>query len=241
MLGLKRQKPTSKALLDLKRQKPTSKALARAILEDARPYHPMNDTIEAGMKRPDAAFHARWQMLAAAISEYQPSNFCDLGCAEGFYVRRVAREHGIMSIGFDNSPTRLRWAMAQSELDDDWNAGFVRMDLSSESIATMPQFDAVACMSLLHHITHHAGIDEARAVLRGIAAKTRKFMAFDMGGPEETSNSWAGSLSMLAGDVDANIAALLRDSGFATVRILGHTQGYDSTAMRALFVALPAR
>src|SRR5690606_27422742 len=108
-------------------------------------------------------------------------------------------------------------------------------DLTTESLRSIPSFDMIACMSLMHHIIYRRGMEEARSMLQVIAAKTRKCMVFDMGGPAETENPWAESLSDLAGDVDANIVSLLQNTGFTNVCVVGSTVGYGTAVKRSMF------
>jgi cyclopropane fatty-acyl-phospholipid synthase-like methyltransferase len=218
----------------------TSADLARAILADSKSYHPLGSYVSARMKRPEEAFHQRWQIVSRVIHEYAVSNFCDLGCAEGYYVRHAAREHGIFAVGIEKDRKRLRSAVALSELDKDWSCAFMQMKITSNTIRGIPQFDMIACMSLLHHVIHRSGISEAKALLCEVGKKVTKCMVFDMGGPNEDANGWASSLCMLQGDVDANIASLLSECGFRNIAVLGHTTGYDTSAVRGLFVAEPS-
>ena len=222
-----------------RRKRNTAADLAQAILAEAKSYHPLGYYASSRMKRPEEAFHQRWQIVSRVIQEYSASNLCDLGCAEGYYVRRAACEHGIFAVGIDKDSRRLRSAVALSELDQDWSCAFMQMDITSTTIRGIPQFDLIACMSLLHHVIYHNGFSEAKALLSEIAKKASKCMVFEMGGPNEDANKWASSLSMLAGDVDANIANLLSECGFRNITILGRTMGYDTSALRGIFVAEP--
>ena len=218
----------------------TAADLARAILAETKSYHPLGRYVSARLKRPEEAFHQRWHIVSRVIQEYAASNFCDLGCAEGYYVRRAACEHRIFAVGIDNDRKRLRSAVALSELDQDWSCAFIQMDITSTTIRGIPQFDMIACMSLLHHVIYRNGFSEAKALLCEIARKATKCIVFDMGGPNEDANKWASSLSMLAGDVDANIANLLAECGFRNINVLGHARGYDTSALRGIFVAEPS-
>ena len=210
------------------------------MLAETRPYHPLGDYVPARLKRPEGAFHQRWQMVSRVIQEYGASNFCDLGCAEGYYVRRAAHEHGIFAVGIDSSRKRLRSALAVSELDKNWSCAFMRMEITGQTIKAIPQFDMIACMSLLHHVIYRNGFGEGKALLREIAKKATKCMVFDMGGPDEDANVWAPSLSMLDGDVEANIANLLAECDFRNIKLLGCTTGFNSSALRPMFVAEPS-
>ena len=101
------------------RSRKSAREFARAILAEIEPYHPLDAHGPARKKRAEEAFHQRWRMISDVIKEYDAKNFCDLGCAEGYYVRRAATDHGIFAIGIDNDPKRLRCAMALSMLDGD--------------------------------------------------------------------------------------------------------------------------
>ncbi len=213
---------------------------ARFLIATSRPYHPLGSHRRAGPARPQAEFETRWHYLSSALKTYDAHSFCDLGCAEGHYIRNAAAE-GIFAVGVDNDPKRLRLAAAVAMLDDAWSGAFHLTDINPKTIQQLPTFDVIACMSLLHHVIHQRGIDEARALLAAIAKRTGRCMIFDMGGPGEIENSWASSLWMLSGNVDRNIGQLLAEAGFTTIRIVGHTAGYNSTARRAIFIAEPPR
>src|SRR5688572_3786278 len=49
------------------------------------------------MQRPAEAFEIRRQFVSDALHTHGAQNYCDLGCAEGFYVRRVAIEHRVFA------------------------------------------------------------------------------------------------------------------------------------------------
>lgn len=214
-------------------------AAAHAILRRGKAYHPLGSYGGAEKGRSAETFERRWEMLSTALSEYGAANFCDLGCAEGYYVRNAAREHKIFALGIDRNTTMLRRATAVSLLDADLSCAFMQLELTSKTLYMVPSFDAISCMSVLHHIIRRRGMKEAKSMLRAIASKTRKFFIFDMGSPEETENHWAKHLSALAGDVENNIAKMLTECGFRNVRVVGHSDGYNSTAQRPMFVGEP--
>lgn len=218
-----------------------SRLAARITIATARPYHPLGGHRQAKLARSGDAFNTRMQLLSDAIKRYEAQSFCDLGCAEGHYVRHAANDHGLFSVGVDGDPERLRRAAAVAILDEDWSSGFVQMDITCDSLRRLPPFDIIACMSLLHHIIHRRGLDEAHLLLSAIAEKASKCMIFDMGGPDEIENPWAGSLSMLSGDVDQRIGEMLARCGFKNIQVVGKTAGFNSTVTRSMFIAEPVK
>lgn len=217
------------------------KNLAKLILSEGQTYHPLGKYGKAAMARPDAAFYERWNLMAPLLLQSGAKNFCDLGCAEGFYVRQASQEFGIFSVGIDNDRKRLDRAIALNLLYENHQAAFIQMEISSHSLYALPPFDVVACMSLLHHVIFHQGLEQAEDLLRVLSSKVRKMLFFDMGGPDEQGNEWADSLLMLRGNVDVKITQLLLRSGFTSVRPLGKTLGYATNATRTLFTAEPTR
>lgn len=210
-------------------------------IKSSRPYHPLGDRQQAKLQRPNKAFEQRWDYVSQALGSCQARSFLDLGCAEGYYVRRAALEHGVFAIGIDKSPRRLRQANALALLENDSRCSFLDMEINSASISRLPVFDVVSCMSLLHHVIHHQGISEARALMRAISERTGKYMLFDMGGPGESSNVWAPSLSEFSGNVPANIAFFLKECGFDRVEVIGTSMGYGEPVEREFFIAEPTQ
>src|SRR5690606_38775192 len=127
----------------------------------------------AGSPRPHEAILHRWKLIEPLLDQYDINNFCDLGCAEGYYVRQVALK-GIPAIGIDCNEKRFRRASSVSLIDGvrlPWC--FLPMNINRESIRGLPKFDMVACMSLIHHVIYRQGIDESRAILKEIAILTK--------------------------------------------------------------------
>lgn len=87
--------------------------LARRVIAYAKPYQPLGSHATVAMARPAEAFEKRWEMVSQVLQEYHAASFCDLGCAEGYYARRAASEHGLFSIGIDSEAGMVGFA---------WNA-----------------------------------------------------------------------------------------------------------------------
>lgn len=215
-----------------------SAALAREVVSSGRPYQPLGTHRGASQLRSNEAFEARWLMISMVLRECEARNLCDIGCAEGMYVRRAAAL-GIFSIGIDYEPQRIRYANAVSELDQDWSSGFVRMSVDKNTIGILPCFDVVLFMSVFHHMVLHQGYDAAREILRAVARIVKKRMIFDTGGPDEPMTGKSEAMSFLSHDSDRDIIALLIECGFKDVRTIGSAQGFGEGTKRTMFVATP--
>src|SRR5690606_21299589 len=118
---------------------------ARLHLAVTPGYHPMGTYRRAGSPRPHEAILHRWKLIEPLLDQYDINNFCDLGCAEGYYVRQVALK-GIPAIGIDCNEKRFRRASSVSLIDGvrlPWC--FLPMNINRESIRGLPKFDMVAC------------------------------------------------------------------------------------------------
>ena len=49
----------------------------------------------------------RWEAIAAAIREYEVGSVLDVGCAEGWFLRRAAKDFGCFSLGVEALDRRL--------------------------------------------------------------------------------------------------------------------------------------
>lgn len=122
-----------------------------------KPYQPTEGANFISQKRPDSVFSKRWRIVSDAIKEYRPKNLLDIGCAEGFFARRAALEHGLFSLGCEYNWRPLGVGAALAELKDEQGYGFVRIFLTSATLKKLPKFDIVVCFSVLHHVVKEGG------------------------------------------------------------------------------------
>jgi hypothetical protein len=163
----------------------------------------------------------------------------EIGCAEGYFVRRAAQELGLFSLGVEGDWSRVGVGMALAEIRDERRYGFAFGIFSPDEIRAIPAFDIVVCFSVVHHVIKLANVEAGLEFLRALAAITKQRFLFDMGGPEETSHSWAAQLAFLGPNVDEGIRRLLEQAGFSDVQIVGHTPGHRDAARRSIFSCAP--
>jgi len=188
--------------------------------------------------RPAEAFETRFEHVRKTVHEVKARNILDIGCAEGYMIRRAAKELGTFAVGLEMNRRRIRVSNAESELNDGRNYGIIPCGVDLELLECIPRFDVVICFSVLHHVVRQHGREAAVKFLTSIRRVTRHRFLFDMGNPEETASDpeWGSVLAFLKGDVVGNNRALLESAGFVDVKHVADTPGYVQTAVRPLFV-----
>ena len=181
----------------------------------------------------------RIKVVLDTVESVGADTVIDLGCAEGYFVRRVA-ESGCLAIGVDADVRRLALAQWSLTLDGVDNFGFVRSQISSELLGRLPTSDVTVCLSLLHHVMYEHGEEYASTLVKGIAARTRKAMVFEMGQSNEIEFGWSKHLPDMGNDPHDWIADFLTRSGFASVRKALIVPSYNSDVGRATLVATPS-
>lgn len=201
-------------------------------------YHPVSlqgETLQPGQR----ACIDRWAMIAGELRAAGARSLLDLGCAEGYFVRRAAGELGCFALGVDGDFTRLLVAQTCALEDRVEGAAFALATIDAALLARLPVFDAVVFLSVMHHVMYEHGVDHARDLLRAIRERTRLCLLFDMGQSNETGNDWARLLPDMGTEPAAWIAGFLRSAGFAAVEKIGETDSWKNDAPRSVFVARP--
>lgn len=181
----------------------------------------------------------RWQLIAQQITRVGATSLVDLGCAEGYFVRRAAAETGCVALGVDGDVRRLMVAQTAAIADGDDRAGFMLAPISPDFLNRLPIFDVVLYQSMLHHVMYEHGIDRSLEILRLIRRKTAKVLIFDMGQSNETARAWARLLPDMGPDPHTWIQSFIESAGFSDVRKIGETDAYREQVRRAVFVATP--
>jgi SAM-dependent methyltransferase len=213
------------------------KVVIDRLIKRERPYHPISiegKLVSAG----ERGCTDRWAVIDEVLTKY-PGAVLDLGCAEGYFVQRAAQEHGCFVLGVDADVRRLTIAQDVNLFNKNERAGFMYAHITPEFLATLPTFDTVIFLSVLHHVMYEHGVDYARDFMKLIREKTAKSLIFDMGQSNETMREWAGLLPDMGADPYEWIADFIRSCGFSEVIRAGETDAYKSDVRRALVVAHP--
>ncbi len=219
ILGLKR-KPTAQSGVKLR-------DAARDLILNGRPYQPILDIKPASRGRVHDAFEERWKLISAVIERTGARSYCDIGCAEGYYLSRAAKEHGLFAIGVDRKEARLQYTTAAALLQG-LSFGILKLEITPDSVEALPAVDLISCMSVMHHIVNLQGIDAARSILGTISRKAAKGFIFDIGRCDAVH---------VGSDPDADTIEFLKSGGFTSVELLGRASTEVDVKDRPLFLA----
>jgi len=211
--------------------------IVRRLAKQFEPYQPL---VMAGkiIAPGERGCSDRWAVINQVLSE-GPCTVLDLGCAEGYFASRAAQEHGCFSLGVDADVRRLTVAQELNLINRNERAGFMYAHLTPEFLGTIPRFDVVILVAVLHHVMYEHGVDYAREFMKRIRAKTGASLIFEMGQSNETAMAWASHLPDMGANPHEWIRDFLLSCGFSEVAKAGETDAYQSSARRGVFVAHP--
>jgi 2-polyprenyl-3-methyl-5-hydroxy-6-metoxy-1,4-benzoquinol methylase len=218
-----------------------ARILLRAAFQSIRPkrlYEPVDIAGRRYAEKRDA--QARWKAIAEAVEHYGARNVLDVGCAEAWFLRQCAENYGCFAVGIEANPRRVLLGELARLHDGAGKVAVLQAMLSPEDIESLPAFDLVLCLSVVHHVMRQGGVEGARAFLRALATRTRKAMLFEMGTSEEKALQWTGVLPDMPRGQEAFVSELLASAGFLNIRPVVETPGLRGDAARILFVAEPA-
>jgi hypothetical protein len=207
----------------------------RVAKAGGRPYQP----VEIKGKRYDNLRDSdtRWQAIAQVLREHEVRNVLDVGCAEGWFARRAATELRCFTLGIEAGDATIVGELARLH-DRAERIAVMRAFMTPEAIRTLPKFDAVLCLSVLHHVIRGFGLASAEQFLKALASRVEKVFLFEIGTADESS--WTEALPSFEGGQEAFVRSLLERSGFRNVRVIGETAAFHREAPRLLFAAEPA-
>jgi hypothetical protein len=124
-------------------------------------------------------------------------------------------------------------------LENAQGIGFAYSRLTPDFIRSLPKFDVVFFLSILHHVIIEHGVCYARNMMEAVRSKTEMRLIFDMGQSDEQDLEWSKSLPVMLPDPAAWITAFLSQCGFSRVDVIGDSSGYGGRNRRVLFMAMP--
>jgi hypothetical protein len=160
----------------------------------------------------------------------------DIGAAEGWFVRRAASDLGCFAIGVEASDRGILGELSRLH-DRVERTATLRALVTAEELRAWPKFDAVICMSVVHHIARAHGLAQAEAFVASCASRAAKVLIFEMGTADEAS--WERTLPDMAQGQEQFVCALLGRCGLTNVRVIAETDAYQKGATRLLFAAEP--
>lgn len=181
----------------------------------------------------------RWNAIEKVIDSSGSRSLIDLGCSEGYYVIQSARKGLPFSVGVDFDQRRMFTCVNQVVINDLPHAGFLMGVVEPDFIDSLPTFDAVIFLSVLHHLLYQQGLDYCRDILTKLHAKVGKVMFFEMGQSDEHKESWASKVPDMGADPHKWIEQLVLDCGFSKAEKIALAPSYAGEIQRAVFAVYP--
>jgi hypothetical protein len=201
-----------------------------------RPYQP----VEIGGRRFSNVRDSdgRWQAIAAVLRRHGVRNVLDVGCAEGWFIRRAAVDLHCFAVGIE-ATDRITVGEFSRLHDRVERVAAIRSLVSASDLAALPKFDAVICMSVVHHIIRAYGLATAGEFVTALAWRVEKVLIFEIGTAEESA--WTQHLPELNQGQEVFVRDFLERCGLINVRVIADSPAYHREVQRLLFVAEPAR
>jgi SAM-dependent methyltransferase len=182
---------------------------------------------------------SRWAAIAKVLTEHGARSVLDVGCAEGWLIRRAATDLGCFAIGVEASDRVLTGELSRLH-DNVERAATIKSRLTPEDIRALPKFDAVLCLSVVHHVIRKDGVGVAEEFINALSSRAGKVVVFEMGTSDESGLSWSAQLPDMPKGQDAFVAALLERSGLVNIRRIGASDAFHGSGQRLLYTAEPA-
>ena len=212
--------------------------LIRSAFRVAKGFGRTYEPVEIGGRRfaNSRDTDARWTAISQVLQDYGAKNVLDIGCAEGWLIRRAAAECNCFAVGIEASDRVIVGELARLH-DRVEGVATARAFMTPEAIRALPQFDAVLCLSVLHHVIRGFGIGTAEEFLRALASRVLKVLIFEIGTADESA--WTSVLPEVRHGQETFVTDLLERSGFHRVRVIAESEAFHREVNRILFVAEP--
>lgn len=231
-------------LRSVRRRTPRGSRLRRNAVRGVRialdeygvqPYQPLfGISAPSTTNQRDRGVGERWDLLDPVLP--RSGSALDVGCQYGWFTFKLA-ERGLNTIGIDDQLRTIEVARALTLTTTIASVGFWRLNVDLDSARSLPDVETMLLMSVFHHWARSQGQDYAEKLLRAVVAHCSSHLVFETGGPLESAHEWSSTLDFMLPDPNTYSENLLRDAGFADVRRLGSTSGYQHIGSRVLFLA----
>ncbi len=202
-------------------------------------YEPI--MISKKLYKSNREWEKRWKAISEIIKEYDIKNLMDIGCSEGWFLRRAAEDFSCFAIGIEASKPTLMLAETARLYDLVEGMAIIKCKLNADTATSLPKCDAILCLSVLHHVVRENGFDNARKFLKALATKTNKVFIFEMGTSEEHKLGWSKKMPLMKEGQEKFLITLLSNCGFKNIRQIAKTPGIKKDADRILFAAEPIK
>lgn len=117
----------------------------------------------------------RWELISSHLDERDQS-LLDIGCNIG-QLTRYAADKGLLSLGID--PLQRAIASAREANHDVPHLAFMRSEVTPETVAKIPSFDVILCLSVYHYWMEFYGEAAAWSLVERLIARSRRKFFFE--------------------------------------------------------------
>jgi SAM-dependent methyltransferase len=117
----------------------------------------------------------RWEIIRAQLGA-EDGSLLDVGCNAGLLTRRAA-ERGLVALGCDIMPAAV--ARATRIHRGTPGLAFMQLEITPQTIARLPSFDVVLCLSVHHYWVKAFGEAAAWDMMRTLVGKARRKLFFE--------------------------------------------------------------
>jgi len=181
----------------------------------------------------------RWSAIKKVIGKYEAETIMDIGCAEGFFLKKAAEEYDCFSIGIDMNEERLKLGELTRLYDGAENYAVIKASLNPSKIRKLPKVDVILCLSVVHHIIKSNGMSLAISFVQELVKKTNKAIVFEIGTSDE--KSFLGRMPNMPDGQEFFVKKFLEDAGCKNISILNESKSIKKDSIRLMFVAEPIK
>lgn len=182
-------------------------------------------------------WQTRWDLIKQELESYKAESVLDIGCAEGWFLRRAAEDLGCFAIGVEMDSKRIVPAELARLHDDLDRFAIIKAKLDPETILKLPTCDVVLCLSVVHHVIRRGGVGAAKAFVKALSTRANKALIFEMGTAEEKEMKWAQNLPEMPEGQDLYLRRFLESCDLVNIRNLGKSLSYSKETERSLYLA----
>ncbi len=203
------------------------------VLKDYQP-HPFKDNTSSKLKR--NCYDRLREINSRLPIDRENYSYLDIGCHTGFFLFKLVNKKTGFGLGIDHGITEIMTATQIANNYNYKNINFMNFEINPNNVNSLPDFDVVIFLSIFHHLVRYYGKDKAINILSLIAIKTKKYLIFETGQPNEDSN-WAKELNFMGKNHNEWIKNKLIELNFKEINYDKEFSTSVSDIKRTLFIA----
>lgn len=182
---------------------------------------------------PKRDWKERLEAIHSIVDQHSVNSVIDIGCAEGYFLRSLAKSNVSFCLGIDNNKSRLGKAIVTSCYDSDINLAFMNKKITLDNISEIPNADLIIFLSVAHHIIKSNGYEYAVSFVSSLRKKCNSGLIFEMGTPDESS--FIGRMKPIETTQSDYVESFLHDCGFTSCTILCESVSIKRDSHRLLY------